>query len=386
MGNLTAELTACLCCGGALEPIIDFGPTRLANTYGVAEEFPLAVKLCGVCYHLQLSHAVAPAVLYGDYFYRSGGGRTARAFFDWFARMALKAAPQQTTVLDIASNDGAQLDAFKALGLVTAGIDPAANLADAARAKGHWVEVGLFEDTPVAGKFDLITAQNVLAHTARPLAFLQKAAGLMHDKSRLYVVTSQADMVPNNECDTVYHEHVSYFNARSLSRLAERAGLRVLDIATHAIHGTSYIFTLGLTGAPLPRVASRIATEAGRGLYAADTYWCWALAAKRAIARFRESIAWHKAAGYITAGLGAAAKGISMLNMAKTKLDYLFDTTPEKQGKNASGMRIRPFGEISALNYEKVLFVILAWNFEAEVRENAALYRDNPNDVYITDK
>lgn len=383
---MTTKLTTCLCCGGKLIPIIDFGPTRLANTYGVAEEFPLALNLCTRCYHLQLADFIAPEVLFRNYFYCSGTSATAKAFFEWFAVMCLRIYPEAQTVLDIASNDGTQLDCFGALGLTTYGCDPACNLADIARQKEHEIFIGMFEDMPPNGRYDIITAQNVLAHTARPFEFLRNAAYMMHENSRLFVVTSQADMIAKGECDTIYHEHISYFNTRSMQTLAESAGLVLLDITTHTMHGTSYIFTLGLTGTPSPRVASRIAIEECRGMFAQDIYWCWALAAKRAIARFRKLVEWHSERGYITVGLGAAAKGISMLNMAGIKLDCLFDTTPIKQGKNASGMLIRPFEEIANLYSDKVLFVILAWNFEAEVRENVAKHRENPNDVFILDK
>lgn len=208
----------------------------------------------------------------------------------------------------------------------------------------------------------------------------------MHVSSRLFVTTSQADMIAKGECDTVYHEHVSYFNTRSMQALAQRSGLVLLDIATHAMHGTSYIFTFGLCGEPSPRVASRIAIEECRGMFEEDTYWAWALAAKRSIARFRKLINWHKLQGYVTVGLGAAAKGISMLNMAGIRLDRLMDTTPLKQGKTASGMLIEPFEEIPGITDERVLFVILSWNFELEVRENTLKYRDNQNDVFIIDK
>lgn len=384
----TTALTECLCCGGKLSPLIDFGPTRLANTYGVEEKFPLALNLCDDCFHLQLTQNVAPHVLYGDYYYCSGTSRTSRAFFDWFALMAMAATPGAGNVLDIACNDGTQLDCFMEYGLETFGCDPAKSVADLASVKGHMVNVSMFETMQgfVDDPFDIITAQNVLAHTPYPLLFLQRAKQLMHDSSRLFIVTSQADMIVKNECDTVYHEHVSYFNLRSMMELAKRAGLKVLDVGTHPIHGTSYIFTLGKSGQPSERVNLRYLLEQSSGLYTEDCYWCWGLAVKRSIAKFKNRIQAYKSCGFVTVGLGAAAKGISMLNMAGVKLDYLFDTTPMKQGKIASGMLIQPFEEIADLKEEKVLFVILGWNFESEIRENCAKYRNNPNDVFITDK
>lgn len=384
---MTTDLKSCLCCGSSLIHIIDFGPTRLANTYNVEDKFPLSLNLCHTCFHLQLTHSVSPDILFRDYRYCSGTSRTAKAFFSWFAEMVTGGQESYgKTILDIACNDGSQLDEFKRLGFKTFGCDPAANLTDTASSKGHVIATSMFESMQGGMLFDIITAQHVIAHTPTPLEFLKKAESMMHDGSRLYVVTSQVDMIAKGECDTVYHEHVSYFNTRSMRMLGLNAGFKLLHIATHPMHGTSYIFTFGLTGTPSPCVESRIAVEECRGIFAEDTYWAWALEAKRSIARFRKLIEWHKERGYVTAGLGAAAKGISMLNMAGIGLDFLYDTTPLKQGQTASGMLIRPFEQITTLEDEKVCFVILAWNFEQEVRENVAKVRDNPNDTFITNK
>lgn len=148
---LSTPLTECLCCGGALVPLMDFGPMPLVNTYSATERFPLAVNRCLTCCHVQLSEAVDPMLLYSDYAYCSGTGRTAADFFKDFARTALTYVPGAQRVLDIASNDGSQLDAFAALGLSTCGVDPAANLAVIAAAKGHDIRVSLFEEAKFPG-------------------------------------------------------------------------------------------------------------------------------------------------------------------------------------------------------------------------------------------
>ncbi len=381
------ELKQCLCCGGDLVPLMDFGPMPLVNTYAVTELFPLAVNRCSACCHLQLASAVDPLVLYSDYAYCSGTGRTAFDYFKDFARTALTYVPDAESVLDIASNDGSQLDAFKDIGLKTYGVDPAANLAVLARAKGHAVEVSLFEDTFVGKfhQFDIITAQNVVAHTPRPLEFLQKCRSVMHEKSRLFIATSQANMVVNGECDTIYHEHVSYFNAGSMQRLAERAGLKLLDIVMHDIHGTSYVFVLGLDGEPSVRVRNRLQWEKAVGVTRPALYRWWKRHVKEKIESIGERIWAFQKAGFYTVGCGAAAKGISMLNMAYVKLHILADNTPTKWNKITSGMEIVPFTEIAALNgsHEKVLFVILAWNVGREIRANVEALRDRPEDVFI---
>lgn len=375
-------LTECLCCGAGLRPLIDFGLMPLVNTYSVKEKFPLAVNRCVSCCHLQLSEFVDPEILYRDYAYCSGTGRTALDYFSNFAREALSYFPQAGNVCDIAANDGSQLDAFAELGLKTYGIDPAQNLSLISIAKGHVIDVNFFEETNHTEPFDILTAQNVIAHTPTPLKFLQKCASLMHDHSRLFIATSQANMIANGEADTIYHEHVSYFNAHSMMKLATRAGLTVLDIIMHDIHGTSYVFVLGKNGVPSDRVNDRLEWEFVVGLMGAPIYHWWKEHVEAKRLRINQLITDYSRRGYYMAGCGAAAKGISMLNMAGIKLDVLFDNTPTKWNKITSGMEIVAFEEIANLYQEKVCFVILPWNVGREIKQKTLALRDNPQDVF----
>lgn len=364
-------------------PLIDFGLMPLVNTYAVKEKYPLSVNRCTSCCHLQLSEFVDPEILYRDYAYCSGTGRTALDYFASFARTALTYFPKAKHVLDIACNDGSQLDAFKKLGLLTYGIDPARNLSDLSMGKGHIIDVSFFEDTSHAEAFDIITAQNVIAHTPRPLEFLLKCHDLVDDNSRLFIATSQANMIVNGECDTIYHEHVSYFNAHSMTELAHRAGFVILDIIMHDIHGTSYVFVLGKTGKPSERVAGRLYWETLVGLMKPNVYKWWRTHVEGKKFRINELLNDYDRQGYFMVGCGAAAKGISMLNMANVRLDILADNTPTKWNKVSSGMPIVPFEEIANLKQEKVLFVILAWNVGVELKENVLKLRNNPNDIFI---
>ena len=316
------DLTECLCCRGPLVPLIDFGPMPLVNTYEVKEAFPLAVNRCVSCCHLQLSQFVDPELLYRNYTYQSGTGQTALDFFTEFARIALSYFPTARNVLDIACNDGTQLDAFKAHGLETFGIDPAENLSEISSGKGHKVCSLFFEETrsdQLDKPYDIITAQNVLAHTPDPLRFLRRCTRIMSDHSRLFVVTSQANMIVNGECDTIYHEHISYFNAHSMIALAKRAGLQILDVLMPDIHGTSFVFVLAKGENSNPR-ANQSSTgwhgNSHTGMMAAPIYSWWKKHALWRVERLRRTVEAYRAQGFYLVGAGAAAKGISMLNMA----------------------------------------------------------------------
>jgi len=370
-------------------PAIDFKETLLANNYAVTETFPLAVNRCTECFHLQLAYGVDPKVLFSDYPYRSGVSKTFVDFCEFFANLTIATTVKSkdgpvSKVLDIACNDGTQLNAFKGRGLDTYGVDPAENVTAIAKGNGHTVFQSRLEDIGYAGGhiFDILTAQNVLAHTTTPLLFLQKCRQLMGFNSRLFLTTSQANLVLNTEFDSIYHEHISYFNARSLEILLNRAGLYLLDLQTNPIHGTSYIAIVGKEPKP-QRISARAEFETDMGLYLPGTYSIWEKQvrlkieiAKRTIEEYRNE--------FTVVGCGAAAKGITFLNIAGIKPDHLLDTTPAKWGKTACGVRIERFDKLQEFPKEKkLLLLILAWNFEREVRKNIARMRQNPNDLFL---
>lgn len=378
------KLEKCLCCDSKVESILHWGLMPLANNYNVKEKFPLQLNKCVECHHLQLDESVDPEIMFKDYPYFSGTSKTSKDFFNEFASTALRIKPDAVSVLDIACNDGTQLDSFKDLGLETYGIDPAENLAPISKAKGHTIYCGMFPEKELnKSNFDIITAQNVVAHVPNPLEFLKGCKEKMHDSSILMIATSQANMVIGTEFDTIYHEHISYFNTLSMQKLCESAGLVLEDVFTHPIHGTSYIFVIRKVATKNP-VSSRIDKEFKCGLYEDCTYNKWVEDCYNKAADKRSEIEKYKENGYTIVGCGAAAKGITFLNMSKTKVDFLVDTTPAKWYSQTCDATIYPFEYLKTLKDEKVLFVILAWNFQTEITNNIKKFRDNSKDIFIT--
>ena len=180
------ELNICLACGGKnLSLVLDLGTQPLANSYHrrdeILEEFPLALMLCTDCFHSQLSVAVNPDLMFKNYLYVSGTSHTLREYFDWFADMAASRRETGSTplsVLDIASNDGSQLAAFRRYTSDITGVDPAQNLRETAEKTGATIMCDYW-NKKTAQKlhrtFDIIIAQNVFAHNANPLGFLESA-------------------------------------------------------------------------------------------------------------------------------------------------------------------------------------------------------------------
>jgi 2-polyprenyl-3-methyl-5-hydroxy-6-metoxy-1,4-benzoquinol methylase len=380
------KLEKCLCCDSELTPQLDWGNMPLANNYNVKEKFPLKLNRCTKCFHLQLDENVDPEIMFKDYPYFSGTSQTSKDFFKEFAELALRISPEAKDVLDIACNDGSQLDAFKELGLNTFGIDPAENLFKISESKGHNVICKMFpfkeykEDV-----FDIITAQNVLAHVPNPLDFLNGCKALMHDESIFLVATSQANMIIESEYDTIYHEHISYFNTLSMKRLCEAADLFLEDVFTNPIHGTSYIFVIKKKESENP-VEKRLSLENSKGLFEQKTYQNWCDNIKINIEAKKKEIDNFRKEGYTIVGCGAAAKGITFLNLSGAKMDYIIDTTSAKWYSETCGTTIYPFEFLKSIKDEKVCYVILAWNFQTEIINNIEKFRCNFNDIYISTK
>ena len=389
------ELKECLACGSShLTQVLDLNNQPLANSFikdidAPEDVFPLTLNLCTECSHLQLSHAVNPDLLFKNYLYVSGTSQTLKDYFDWFAKFTLNYVEEPQNVLDIACNDGTQLDSFKKLGMITYGIDPATNLHPLSSVEHDVICDYLTRDHVEylhSQKLDIINAQNVFAHNSYPLEFLKICKDIMHNDSVLFIQTSQADMVKNNEFDTIYHEHLSFFNANSMQALSNRAGLNLIDIIKTPIHGNSYVFVFSKTATPRESVANMLDEERKLGMQDSQTYIEYARKAKKVVTDLKEVIERYRKNGFKVVGYGAAAKGNTLLNFGNIELDFIIDDNPLKQGLFAPGVHT-PVVSIDSLNQIPVdidiLFIPLAWNFYTEIRDRIKVVRDNKYDVFV---
>lgn len=390
--NKIVSNQCCLACGNKnLSMALDLGIQPLANSYlstetQYEEKFPLAVNLCRNCYHLQLTHTVDPNIIYKNYLYVSGTSKTLKDYSDWFAGYVIKKLDRQTTnILDIGCNDGTQLDSFKAKGFNTFGVDPAENIYPTSSAK-HDIICDFFGPNVVDKikyEVDAITAQNVFAHNPNPLEFLQTCKKLMSDHTLLFIQTSQADMVLNNEFDTIYHEHISFFNINSMNELAKRAGLYLIDAVKTPIHGNSYLFILS-TKDESSLIQDKIKTE--EKLLNIKTYTEWENSVKNNMDELKRTVESYKFNGYKIIGYGAAAKGNTLLNFIDMKLDLIIDDNPLKHNLYTPGTKILIKGPNSIKEFSpnaRVVFMPLAWNFFTEISKRIKIERDMKQDVFL---
>lgn len=414
------ELKECLACGGNdLVLTIDLGEQPLANSFKKEvnepeEKYPLRVNYCRSCHHLQLTHVVNPSIIYKDYLYVSGTSDEYKKYMEWYANFTMQyqwefnKRPIDVKILDIGCNDGSQLDAYKNLEndyyklmVSTFGVDPATLIVKNAALKGHGIYNGFWDNKTAqwlknrlrGGKFDIISSQNAFSHIENPLEYLKLVRDFMYHGSLLFISVSQADMVQNGEFDTIYHEHISFFNTISMETLAKRAGLRLIDVVKTPIHGNTNIYILAKNDEDEPekdvyyyKIKSIKAMEEKVGLYKESTYINWAnkiIALKYSI---KHDLNLEEIPEFVLVGYGAAAKANTFLNYCGLKLDYIIDDNPLKQGKFSPGMSIPVVSSdfLETLTpQQKVIFMPLAWNLFDEIMGKIKEKRNNPNDFFV---
>jgi SAM-dependent methyltransferase len=315
---------------------------------------------------LQLSIAIDPNLIFKNYLYVSGTSRTLNEYFEEFAQKIRNLHPQAKSILDIACNDGTQLDYFSRLNFDTYGVDPAENLYPISSKKGHTIYCDYFNKNSIKNidkTFDVILAQNVFAHNSNPLEFLMCAKELLNDNGKIYIQTSQANMIKNNEFDTIYHEHISFFNLKSMQELCKRAGLNLVNNWKEDVHGTSYIFEIDKMG------LSSVNLLFEEFLYNEEIYEKYAKRCYEIRNEFNLTIK-DLSKSHMLVGYGAAAKGNTFINFAYASLDYIVDDNPLKCGLLTPGSNI-PIVDPKILElHAKIptVYIPLAWNFYNEIK------------------
>lgn len=384
-----SKLTNCLACNSKrLRKVFNLGKQPLANSYlsksnSKDKRYELKVNCCIDCTHLQLSIAVDPKIIYQDYDYLSGTSKTYKNYMEKFYKLALRNNKRlvNKNVLDIGCNDGSQLDIFKKNNFKTFGVDPAKNIFKIS-SKKHKIICDFFNEKVVNrlnSKFDFIITQNSFAHNIDPLIFLSNVKKMMHHNSCLMIQTSQANMCKNYEFDTIYHEHISFFNIRSMRSLLKRVDLYLDNVIKDPIHGTSYIFIIKLKSNE--DKFKKLLKEESFLNY--NFYKHWEKKCKKMVSESKKKfkiISKNK----IVIGYGAAAKANTFLNYSKIKLNIIIDDNKFKQNKFCPGTKI----PIKSSNYikrfrENIYVVPLAWNFYKEIKRKVKKIRKKNNDKFI---
>jgi SAM-dependent methyltransferase len=391
---------ACRFCSGALEhTMVDLGMSPLCESYLRADEldrmepfYPLRVWVCDRCLLVQLQEYVAPEQIFTEYAYFSSYSAAWLRHAEDYVAMATErlALSPDSLVVELASNDGYLLQYFVRRGIPCLGIEPAANVAQAAEEKGVPTMVRFFgrelgEELASSGRrADLVVGNNVLAQVTDLNSFV---AGI----GRLLKPTGTATLefphllrlIDENQFDTIYHEHFSYFSLLAAERILAAHELILFDVEELWTHGGSlrvYARPAADGSRPeSPRVSDLRRREVAAGLDRPETYGRFEHRVRQTKRKLLSLLIGIKQDGKRIAGYGAPGKGNTLLNYCGIRTDFLdftVDRNPYKHGRFLPGTHI-PIHSPEHLDRARPDYIfILPWNLRDEILGQLAHARE----------
>ena len=353
--------------------------------------YPLHVRVCSSCLLVQLPAYIDASDIFVDYAYFSSYSDSwvehARRFVDEAAdRLSLNG---DSFVVEVASNDGYLLQHTIARGIRSLGIEPAANVAEAAMSRGVPTEVRfLGEDTGTQvaaqhGRADLVVANNVFAHVPDIVDFSKGLRALVSDQGFVSIeIPHLLRLVESREYDTIYHEHFCYLSLLTTQRVLARAGLTVVDVEELSTHGGSlrtWSTPTEHADPPSPLVAKVLADEESAGLHTLEGHAGFEKAVADIRNDFVEFLIDCSRKGASVVGYGAPGKGNTLLNHCGVRSDllaYTVDRNSFKHGKFLPGTHIpiHPTERLAETRPDYI--VIMPWNLRDEITAQLAYTRD----------
>lgn len=379
---------ACFICGGGeLFRFLDLGNQPPSDAFLRKEDlekpeaqYPLALYFCAACTLVQLGYVVSPEALFTEYVYTTGMNNSLRANFKALVEglVARFKLTKSDFVVDIGSNDGTLLSYYAPFGVKALGIDPSSASALAIE-KGIPTLREFFNEKTAAtvlkkyGKAKVITATNVFAHMPELHSFMRGIDTLLAPGGAFVSESGYLlDMIATGGYDAVYHEHLRYYSLRPLLRLFSDFGLEVFDVERIPSHNGSIRVYAARRGAyPVKSsVAELLAEEEKAGLYRKETFTEFgkrARAHREALAALLRKL---KKDGNRIVGIGAPAKGNTLLNfcgIGAETIGALFEKSQLKIGLFAPGSRIPVKSEELLFSEQPDYALMLSWNLADEL-------------------
>lgn len=377
----------------------DLGMSPLSNAYLTREQlgskepfYPLHAYVCDTCRLVQLEEFEAPETIFSEYAYFSSYSESWLAHAQRYcehitSRLGLDS---QSLVIEIASNDGYLLQYFHERGIPVLGIEPARNVARAARERGV-PTIEKFFGTATAEELvhegqrpDLLVGNNVLAHVPDLNDFIQ---GLKRLLKSCGVITLEFPhlwrLIEGMQFDTIYHEHFSYFSFGTVERIFAAHGLVIFDVEELPTHGGSlriYVRHKEDESRPVgDAVAAVHRQEAQSGLDRLERYVGFEENVREVKRQLLIFLIECKRAGKSVVGYGAPAKGNTLLNYCGIRtdfLDYTVDVSPYKQGRYLPGTHI-PIHHPNVIRQTRPDYVlVLPWNLKDEIMSQIDYIRE----------
>ncbi len=377
------------------EKFIDLGMSPLCESFLPAERlnqmepfYPLQVWVCGSCFLVQLEQYVAAEEIFAEYAYFSSYASSwVRHAEEYVAAMAdrLSLGPR-SFVIELGSNDGYLLQWFVRRDIPCLGIEPAVNVAAAAKERGVETLISFFDEklgAALAGegrRADLVIGNNVLAQVPDLNSFV---AGIREVMAPIGTATLEFQhlqrLVEGNQFDTIYHEHFSYFSLLAVERIFAAHGLTIFDVEEICTHGGSLRIYVRHAGDSTRPVSARLhklrRREEDLGYARLETYRAFEQRVHAAKRRLLKLLIGAKDAGGRIAGYGAPGKGNTLLNFCGIRTDlveFTVDRNPHKHGKFLPGTHIPIFAPERIDQARPDYILVLPWNLKEEIMAQLA--------------
>ena len=371
---------------------IDLNNSPASNSFLTKEElnepetfYPLKVFICDKCFLVQVDeYKKSDAIFDSSYAYFSSYSTSwlqhAKAYVDMMTeRFAFN---ENSLVIEVASNDGYLLQYFKEKNIPVMGIEPTANTAEVAMAKGIKTVIEFF-GAELADRFasdwnvkaDLLLGNNVLAHVPNIVDFVLGIKLILKESG---VVTMEfphlLQLVDNNQFDTIYHEHFSYLSFHTVKQIFESQGLKMFDVEEIPTHGGSLrIYATHEENAQQAiseNVNKLLEKEYSKGINSLNYYNNFQQKALKVKIDITDFLIKQKRDNKKVAAYGAAAKGNTLLNYCGIKndlIDFVVDANPHKQNKFLPASHIPVMNEDELKKSKPDFVIILPWNLKTEI-------------------
>ena len=398
--NKNLHQESCLFCGNQLShTFVDLGMSppcesyRTPDQHNEMEEFyPLHAYVCEKCFLVQLQEYITPENIFSDYAYFSSYSDSWLQHAKNYVEMAVERFQlnDQSQVVEIASNDGYLLQYFVAKGISSLGIEPAANIAKVAIKKGIPTVVKFFGQETAKEQFDkglradLLLGNNVLAHTPYLNDFVKGMKIILKPQG---IITMEFPhlmrLMAENQFDTIYHEHFSYFSLMTVEKVFAAHGLTIFDVEELPTHGGSLRIyarhTENISQPVSEKVLELKSREEAAGFTSLETYFSFGEQVKETKRKLLDFLIKAKGEGKSIVGYGAPGKGNTLLNYCGIRtdfLDYTVDRSPYKQGLFLPGTHIPIFYPDKIQKTKPDYVLILPWNLQEEIMKQMAYIRD----------
>lgn len=392
--------TNCRFCGTELKhTFVDLGMSPLCESYLTAEHlnemepfFPLHVQVCSECFLVQLPEYVGPEKIFTEYAYFSSYSDSWLAHSKSYTEQMVErfSLDSRKLVIELASNDGYLLQYFGHRGIPVLGVEPAANVAAVAEQKGVPTLVKFFgRDTArqlsADGRHaDLLLGNNVLAQVPDINDFVGGMKILLKPQG---VITMEFPhlqrLMEQNQFDTIYHEHFSYFSLLTAEKIFEGHGLTLFDVEELPTHGGSLRIYARHASDDSKPVSARITQLRNReqqlGYTKIETYARFAEQVKETKRKLLDFLISAKRSGKRIAGYGAPGKGNTLLNYCAIRtdfLDYTVDRNPYKHGRYLPGTHVPIFAPERIRETRPDYLLILPWNLKDEIIKQNSFIRE----------